>query len=70
MKKRQISDGWHDINSYSVYTENGVILRATTAHGTLSAAVYRSTQDGFFKAMPCKYETFRSGFRRGTYVIL
>lgn len=35
-------DGWHDMDSgQAVYTENGIITRATKEDGRLPAAVYR-----------------------------
>lgn len=69
--KKQIKDGWHEISEFtSVYTENGMILRATKNSGQMSASVYKpSVYGGLENACPCRYETFRKAYREGRYVI-
>lgn len=70
--KKAISDGWHCIGNDAVYTENGLILRATKTRRNgdiLPAAIYKAVKDkgGVYlvNAIPCKYETFRAALRRG-----
>lgn len=71
--KKVISDGWHNIGKESVYTENGIILRATKTSkngDSVPAAIYKAVRDktGFYlvNVTPCKYSTFRNALRRGT----
>ena len=73
--KKTISNGWHEIGTCSVYTENGIITRATKQDrngSEVPAAIYRKSQaeyNGWDNVMPCKYDTFRAGWRKGTYDI-
>lgn len=74
MKKKTISDGWHDIGTSAVYTEGGMILRAMKKDhngGNVSAAVYRWDErlGCWNNTTPCKYDTFRAGLRNGNYSI-
>ncbi len=74
MSKKTICDGWHEVPGGAVYTEDGIIKRATrrTVRGEdLSAAVYREAPGGGCdNVMPCSYLSFRRGLRRGRWYIL
>ena len=66
-----VKDGWHDIDKVlSVYTENGVIKRATKHRGVVYAVIYKwdKTLNSWVNVCgSVKYDTFRKGFTKGRY---
>ena len=65
-----IKNGWHKINStQSVFTENGMIIRAISNNRPASVYRWNSTLSCWTNACPVKYETFRRGYRDGRYDI-
>lgn len=68
-----MKDGWHDIGrGLSVYTENGIVQRATKYRHAVSAAPYKWDRSliAFVNVSGrVKYNTFRKGFAEGRYTI-
>lgn len=60
---------WHIVCGYSVYIENGYILRAMKNKNTEAAFIYKRIKNEWTNVTPCKASTFKSGFYRGNYVI-
>lgn len=60
---------WKTVCGFSVYVENGYIIRAMKNQDTEPAYIYKKTGNSWSNVMPCKISTFKSGFYRGNYMI-
>ena len=61
-----MKNGWHTIQGRSVYVEDGYIIKATKANGTLPAYVYRWYKNVWVKEGKITVAAFSAGVRRGT----
>lgn len=72
--KKQIKDGWHTLAGYSVYVENGYVLRgvAPDYNGIGERSIYpyeHSKYGGLDKAINCLASTFTARVKRGTLIM-
>ena len=74
-RARSVMDGWHDVKEYSLYVEDGRVLRATKpdpqsfSGGYLPAQIYvwDARNHVWTNAKGVKYSTARNGIYKGTY---
>ena len=69
--KREVRDGWHAIQGYDVYVEDGIIKRGTLGEGTTNyrpAYPYRHSKqyDCWIIENNLTISAFAAGVRRGT----
>ena len=79
-KEEIVKDGWHDFKiggEYicNIYIENGKVIRGTNKESTRTLYPYKSVfYAGRWTKTFChggiKYETFRVGYKKGTYDML
>ena len=70
-----VKDGWHKVKEYSLYVEDGRVLRATKpdpqsfSGGYLPAQIYvwDARNHVWTNARGVKYSTARNGIYKGTY---
>lgn len=69
-----IKDGWHTIGENTdVYVEDGRVVRGVCLDSNSSpvtAYPYKKCKDGGWENYSgVKYETFRNGLKKGTYIL-
>lgn len=72
--KIMVKDGWHTIGENTdVYVEDGRVVRGARLDSNSSpvtAYPYKKCKDGSWENYSgVKYETFRSGLKKGTYIL-
>lgn len=62
---------WKNILGYDVFVEEGKIIRAMKNRCTLPASVYKwyPKLNCWVNICPCSVAAFRSGIRRGSYIV-
>lgn len=64
---RMVKDGWHEIAGYTVFVENGEIVRGMTSDKQRTTWCYRYNRSGGWdKEDSITVDAFRAGVRRGT----
>lgn len=62
-----MKDGWHVINGYNVYVEDGFIIRGVSHDQSKAVYVYRALKTGGYgKETKITPAAFRAGVKRGT----
>lgn len=63
-----IKDGWHTIQGYKVYVEDGKVLRGILGEGNSQRTAYpfRRSKNGWDNDSGLTVNAFRSGVKRGT----
>jgi len=67
--KKIIADGWHTVEGYEVYVENGKILRGILGKGNAQRTAYPykvSKYGGMDIDTGISVDAFRAGVKRGT----
>lgn len=66
---KKIKDGWHTISGYTVYVEDGKVLRGLSSDKQKAVFPYRAVKDGWTSASGLTVGAFRSGVRRETIIM-
>ena len=65
-----MKDGWHVLQGYDVFVENGYIVRGMKDNCQLPAYVYRSSKFGGYKReWRITPAAFVAGVKRGTIIL-
>lgn len=66
---KKISDGWHTISGYTVYVEDGKVIRGILGEGNAQRTAYpyrRARHGGWDNDSGLTVSAFRAGVARGT----
>ena len=65
----KVKNGWHTISGYTVYVEDGKVLRGLSTDKQKAVFPYRAVKDGWTSASGLTVDAFRSGIRRDTIIM-
>lgn len=69
MSKRIVKDGKHVCAGFEVETENGAIVRIW-GENSEACIIYKRGPRGYSGRMGITLDAFRTGYNRGTYVVI
>lgn len=67
--KRVVKDGWHTIMGYSVYVEDGRVLRGILGEGNAQRTAFpfrKSKSGGWDNDAGLSVDAFKAGMKRGS----
>jgi hypothetical protein len=68
-KKTKIRDGWHIVNGWNVYVEDGYVVRGVSSDGKRPLYLYEAAHGGLDRVYHVPFAGFRGRMNRGTIVL-